>query len=167
METNLEIYSDSTVKYIENIRTIVKWFNEQLVVNNGADFYCEPVNYSNLEVNPYKCKLTQGIVIEFYYGFPFMLWTKFGSVRIHGSNHHYNSVGSQIRTSIVKQLIELFGCTLLIDKSVNFIGEIGPVYQIGLVGQSTIPNVIYDKSNYIYEYDHELVNKVRQMINFT
>lgn len=47
----------------------------------------EPINYSNLEVNPYKCKLTQGIAIEFYYGFPYTLWTKFGSIKIHGSNH--------------------------------------------------------------------------------
>ncbi len=167
MEPVSDIHSKSTAKYIENIRKIVSWFTEQLNQNNNKkDFYCEPIQLNNLEVNPYKRKLIEGIGIEFYYGFPFMLWTKFGTVRLHGNNHYYNCVGNEIRNSIVNNLIQKFDCKILVEKSINFDGEFGPVYQVGNVEDSDIQDVKYDW-DFNYVYDKNQVNKIRQMISLT
>ena len=159
-----DIELGSNKEYIECIKYIVKWFTDKISSSNNKHFHAQPIDISNIEVNPYKNKLIDGIAMEMYYGFPHALWTKYGTVRIIGSYHFYDGIGSEIRNSIVEEMLDIFGCDVFIKKEINWIGEFGPVYQLKHVN-GVYPGRVTKSIDTYYEYNKEEVDNVRKIIS--
>lgn len=95
-----------------------------------------------------------GLAIEFYYGVPIFLWSKFGKIRISKQEHRYSGDGFIKHISLTSLISDMFECTELIPKTKYFCGEYGPVFQINKVDGVSIPPIhieteIYNEESYL------------------
>lgn len=162
---DLEINSNYMCEYIQNIIYIANWYVEEISKISGESFYSETVDTSKLEVNPYFNKVDDGIGVEFYYGIPSYLWTKFGRVRLTGSCTHYDSVGKNILHDFVQRFIEKFDCVQIRPLTKNFDGEHGPVYQINQVGNFNVSPVIGHRTYSGNDFNQEKFRTIKNMLN--
>ncbi len=161
----LEINSNYMNEYIQNIRYIANWYVDEINRISGESFYSETVDVSKLEVNPYYNKVDDGIGVEFYYGIPSYLWTKFGKVRLSGSCTHYDSVGKNILDDFVQRFITNFDCVQIKPLIKNFDGDYGPVYQINQVKDCKVSPVIGHKTYSYDNFDQEKFTIIKNMLN--
>ncbi len=158
MSDNTHTVCDNS--YIDCVRNIVKWYTKEISLMNSNDFYSEVADISKLEVNPYWHKVENGIAIEFYYGLPLYLWTKYGRVRLIGSCTHYNLIGINMIQDLTSRLIEKFSCTLLYPLEKRHDGDFGPVYQIGNVNGMNVDNVSGHVTRIDYQINKAILHKV-------
>lgn len=95
-----------------------------------------------------QCVQNDGLAIEFYYGIPIYLWTKYGKIRISKSDQWYSGDGFAKHNSLTSLISDMFECSELIPKTKYFCGEYGPVYQLNKVDGISIPSIKIDQEPY-------------------
>lgn len=113
------------------------------------------------------CVQNNGLAIEFCYGTPIYLWTKFGKIRISKPDYWYNGDGVDKHNSLTNLISDMFECNEFIPKGKYFCGEFGPVYQLNKVDEVLIEPIKINQEDYneeTYVNKQKIINKFKQLI---
>lgn len=114
--------TDRTGELIAYCRQIAAIFDE-LLPDTAFDARAHRIG----GVNPYYCRTTSGLYLEFYYGYPSKLWTPGGRWSFTGSTVTYGGVR---REDLVEPFMQRLATRLHEPMSQSKWGCYGPVYAI-------------------------------------
>ncbi len=112
-------------------------------------------------INHFSYIQNDSVALEFYYGLPSYLWTKYGKIRLNKGDCWYSQHNKLV--GLANEIVNKFNCTEIIPKIKNFDGEYGPVYQINKVNDFELENIIIErvKSNYDEDYNERKENTIK------
>jgi hypothetical protein len=100
------------------------------------------------DVNPYYGQLEQGLIIEYYYGYPSTIHTPLGKYQIAGGGAGWSRDALANLFANPNLKLELFE-----EKVVSHMGEFGPWYAVSEVKGVALPKPIKRKKGTFVKYD--------------